>query len=285
VLSQAFEIFKQQWVVLVFAPLVLFVIYIAVSFGLQFPVTLLTRDNSTIAALAMIPVGLVQAAVYSWVYAGILKIYLAAARGQVPEFGDAFKAFDRVVPLFFGFLVAGLAYLVGFVLLIVPGIVLAIGCLFFPFYVVDQGAGPVEALKKSWAATSGHKMQLFLFGLVAGCIVIVGYLACLVGVAVAYPVVTLAAAIIYTRLSGTMGPIPPGGGGAIGAGYGAVSAGGYVPPGGGYSPPGTGGGYGPPGGGGYGPPGGGGGYGPPGGGGYGPPGGGGGYGPPGGQGG
>lgn len=311
VLSQAFEIYKQQWVVLVFAPLVLYIIYFAVSFGLQFPVSLLANEEPTVGAIAMVPVALLQVVVSTWVNAGCLKIYIAAARGQSPEFGDAFKGFDRVIPLFFGFLVFGLAYLLGLVLLVVPGIILMIGCLFFQHYIVDQGSGPVEGMKQSWAATDGHKMQIFLFGLVAFCIVIVGYLACLIGAAVAIPVVMLATAIIYTRLSGTANAAPTGGVPAFagpgappaagyGPGYGGAPGGGYGPPGGGYNPAG-GGGYGPPGGGGYNPPGGGGynppgggggynppggggGYGPPGGGGYNPPGGGGGYGPPGGQG-
>jgi hypothetical protein len=130
-------------------------------------------------------------------------------------------------------------------------------------------------MKASWAATSGQKGKLFLFGLVGVLLIIGGYLACCVGLFVAFPVMMVSMATIYLRLSGQWGGGgmaygPPGGYGAPGGyappgGYGAPPAGGFgAPPGGGYGPPpGGGGGYGPP-------PGGGGGYGPPGGG-FGPP--------------
>lgn len=325
VLTQAWETFKQQWAVLVFAPFVLFVIYIVAAVVLQLPLQLLAREDATLGMVAAFPVMLLQMFVMSFVYAGCIKLFVAAARGQTPEFGVAFSGIGRALPLLLGQLLVALAYLFGFILLVVPGIIVGLGTAFTMFYVADMELGPIDAFKRSWETMKGHKMKLFLYGLVSFGIALLGYIACLVGIFVAMPVIMLGMAIIYTRISGTAsgpsggsgfavpqqgtygsppgapayaapgGGYPPAGGGyggpggqnPPGGGYGAPPGGGYNPPGGGgYNPPGGGGGYGPPGGGGYNPPGGGGGYNPPGGGGgYGPPGGGGGYNPPGGGGG
>jgi uncharacterized membrane protein len=224
---------------------------------------------------------------------GLTKMCLAAARQQSPQFGDLFSGGGRYLSLMGATALLFLAAILGYMLFIIPGIILLLGLCLSSFYVVDQNMGPIEAMKASWAATSGQKGNIFLFGLLGFLIFLGGCAACYFGIFAATSVLTVSMATIYLRLSGQWGgggPAfgPPGllpGGYAPPGGYGPPPAGGFgPPPGGGYGPPGGGGGYGPPGGGGgYGPPGGGGGYGPPGGGGggYGPPGGGGGgYGPP-----
>src|SRR5262249_36576075 len=153
----------------------------------------------------------------------------------------------------------------------VPGVILGLGLSLSSYYCIDQKMGPIDAMKASWAATNGQKGKIFLFGLVAFLLIIAGYLACLCGAFVAIPVVMVAFATIYLRLSGTMGSgqAPPYGAGGYpapgfgppGPGYGAppggYGGGGYGPQGGGYGGPPGGGGYGPPGGGFGGPPGGG----------------------------
>ena len=192
---------------------------------------------------------------------GMIKVWLSATRGQAPQFSDMFSGMGRFLPILAVLLLTILGVGLGYVLLVVPGIILALGLSFSQFFVVDQKLGPIDAMKASWKATSGHKGKIFLFGLVALLLFIGGYLACCIGVFVALPIVMVAWATIYTRITGTVGnamqpPPPPGG-----TGYGP---GGYNPPSG-YGPPGT------PGGPGYGPPPAGGFGGPPG---YGPPGGG-----------
>jgi hypothetical protein len=206
-----------------------------------------------------------------------------------------FAGGSRFLPLLGGLFLSMLIAMPAFAMLIIPGIIVSLGLSFAQFYIVDQNMGPIDALKASWEATKGHKLQLFLFGLVAILMMIGGYLACCIGAFVALPLVMIAWATIYTRISGTAGtgfpgemqpPQGPYGGGGYGPpgggppGYGGPPGGGYGgPPGGGYGGPPSGGFGAPPGGGYGGPPGGG--YGGPPGGGYGGPPGGGYGGPPG----
>jgi hypothetical protein len=199
--------------------------------------------------------------------AGLIKIWLDAARGQTPSFGAMFTGGDRFLPLLGGlflmYFIAGL----GFILLIVPGVILLLGLSLTPYYIIDAKMGPIAALQASWAATKGQKGDLFVLGLAAVGMMIVGLMACVLGIFVTAPICFVAFVVAYTRISGN-GVVPRVGAPAGPPGY-PMQQPAYGPPGapGGYGPPG--GGYGGPPGGGYGPPGGG--YGPPGGGGYGPP--------------
>lgn len=71
---------------------------------------------------------------------------------------------------------------------------------FYSYFIVDKNAGPIEALKKSWAITRGVKWDLFLFGLLLGLITLAGLLALVVGLFVAIPVGLLANTYVYRKL-------------------------------------------------------------------------------------
>ncbi len=299
VIGAAFEVFKANWVVLVFAHLLGGVLAAVPSFV---PTILVLSDAVDVNSIE-------YWAIYSgsmclvltldaFLYVGLWRISLAAARGERPEFALLFSGGNRFLAMFGTFWLLALAVTVGYAFLVVPGVILALGLGMSMLFVVDQNMGPIDAMKASWNATQGYKGRLFLFGLLAFGMVVAGYIACIVGIFAVIPILSVAYSIIYLRLSGRGAPAPayglppPGfGGGGYpgqpyggpqggGGGYGGPQGGGYGgPPGGGYGgPPGGGGappgGYGPPGG--YNPGGGG------GGGGYGPQGGGGGYGPQGG---
>jgi uncharacterized membrane protein len=90
----------------------------------------------------------------------------------------------------------------GILLLIVPGIIAAIGLGFVAFLVIDRGAGPVEALKESWRITKGHKWKLALLGLALVGVNILGVLALGIGVLVSAPISLVAGAHAYRTLAG-----------------------------------------------------------------------------------
>ena len=62
-------------------------------------------------------------------------------------------------------LVGGLIIGVGFALLVVPGIIAAIALCFVNYIIIDSDTKGIDALKKSYELTNGHKMELFVFGL------------------------------------------------------------------------------------------------------------------------
>lgn len=99
-------------------------------------------------------------------------------------------------------LLAGVIILLGFVLLIVPGIIAGIMLMFVGYLVIEEGLGPIAALKKSAALTKGNRWKLFQLALLAIGLNILGLLALLVGLFVSVPVSFLMTVHAYRTLSG-----------------------------------------------------------------------------------
>lgn len=115
--------------------------------------------------------------------------------------------FDHLVSemhVLFKYLIAmllyGLMVGLGFVVLIVPGIYLAIKFGFFGFFIVDDKLEPLDAFRASSRLTDGVKLDLFLFYLTLILVMFVGLLLLVVGIYVAWPVARLATAYVYRSL-------------------------------------------------------------------------------------
>lgn len=110
---------------------------------------------------------------------------------------------------FLGQIVVGAIVILGLILLVVPGIIAALGLMFVAYLIVDKQMGPIDALKESWRITKGHKGQLFLFTLAVIGINILGFLALLVGLLVTVPVSMLAAVHVYRTLEHKASEVTP----------------------------------------------------------------------------
>jgi uncharacterized membrane protein len=95
-----------------------------------------------------------------------------------------------------------LAVAIGFVLLIVPGIILGLMFMFTTFVVIERELGPIDAMSESHRLTRGHKSRLFGFVLLLLLINVLGVLALVVGLLVSIPVSTLAFVHAYRVLGG-----------------------------------------------------------------------------------
>ncbi|MFB6122045.1 MAG: hypothetical protein ABEJ78_01120 [Haloferacaceae archaeon] len=95
-------------------------------------------------------------------------------------------------------LVVSVAIFVGFALLVLPGIFLAVSLAFAVPAVVIEDAGVVEALKRSWSLASGNRLRLFALGFVL--VVVSGFVgAAFQFLSLAYP---LAASVTSALLTG-----------------------------------------------------------------------------------
>ena len=133
---------------------------------------------------------------------GLAYAFLRAARGETPEVGDLFVPYRRAFwPSIASSVLYGLCVLVGVVLLIVPGIIIAIRLGFYTFLVVDEGYGPSAALQESWERTRGYGWTVLGVSLLAIPIVILGLVALIVGVIPAVMLVQLAEASLFVAIS------------------------------------------------------------------------------------
>lgn len=97
-------------------------------------------------------------------------------------------------------IVVAIIVTIGFVLLIVPGVIAAIGLMFTPYLVVERGLAPIAAIKESWRMTEGKKVKLFWIMLMLIGINIAGALLFGVGLIVSVPVSLLATVHAFRTL-------------------------------------------------------------------------------------
>ena len=132
---------------------------------------------------------------------GTASAYLKAARGDKLEIKDMFAAFRNYWNVVLANLLVYIIVSVGFVLLIVPGIIFACKLAFTPYLVVDRKMEVIEAVKESWRMTNGHAWKVFLIGLLAILISIAGLIVFGVGIIVAVMWISLALASLYYAVS------------------------------------------------------------------------------------
>lgn len=146
----------------------------------------------------------------SWTVSGILtmgmiKICLKFVDGQKVSFGDLaelYSSYPLALNYLGAFLLFSLVFIMGLAMLIVPAIILGLRLQFFGYFIADKKMGPAEALNASWNTTRGNSWDLLLLWFVFLGIAIAGALALLAGLLVAIPVMMVAVAFVYRKISG-----------------------------------------------------------------------------------
>ena len=191
--NKALASLEGKWSTAVIATL----IYLVISMGISWTITtpmgndmVMSYSTSGLWTLICLPL--------SW---GFCVFFLRLIRNQELSYGQLFDGYRDFVRIFLTELIAYLAIGIGFLLLIVPGIILGCGLVMTSFVLEDDpNIAYLDALKKSWAMTKGHKADLFwLFISFIGWII----LCCLtlgIGLLFLYPYMQSALAHAYEDL-------------------------------------------------------------------------------------
>lgn len=97
---------------------------------------------------------------------GMLSFFVKISRGQEVTYKELFSKTDMWLKYITASLFVGIAVIIGFILLIVPGIVLTFG-LSQTFYIIldNPEIGTIDAMKKSWDMMKGYKVDYLVLGL------------------------------------------------------------------------------------------------------------------------
>jgi uncharacterized membrane protein len=131
---------------------------------------------------------------------------LDIVEGESFNVGRAFSKLNISAVLVTG-LMLSVFTIIGFTLLLLPGIVFTIFSFFTMYFVVDKGLAPFEALTASFKLVSANLGNAVLTALLAFLVILVGLIALCVGILVAIPVITIAAAYAYKKFLGE--PVAP----------------------------------------------------------------------------
>lgn len=215
-ISRSWELMKRHFGLL----LAVGVIYIAISvgFGLltELPVSVTQRGASE--AEVANPSGGLQAyraltsiagqIIDIFLGLGLVRIGLNLVSDKPADVSMLFGEGRKLLTVIFASLLYGFMVFVGLVLLIVPGIYLALRFGQYQNAIVDKDLGVFDSLKYSARITEGNVLNLFGLGIVCFLIVIAGVLALVVGLIAAIPVAYLASFVAYRWLQYGRAAIP-----------------------------------------------------------------------------
>ena len=132
---------------------------------------------------------------------GISYCNLKAVRGERPEVRNMFEAFNYYGNAVLAALLVAIIVIIGFILLIIPGIIFACKLAFVPYLVVDRKMEGFEAIKSSWNMTNGHAWKVFLIYLLAIPIFIAGLICLGVGIIISILWLRTTMASLYYSVS------------------------------------------------------------------------------------
>lgn len=194
ILSASWNALKSQIWILV-GLLVGMIILISVFSMLLMP-SMKTITGILIADVIMLVIGLVFRL-------GYVKNLFQALDGEEPQFSAYGQQARKIGTYFVAEVLFSLVVIVGLALLVIPGIYLMLRLMFFETLIVDEDAGILESLRRSWQLTEGQVMPLFLLFLVILGLTLLGLLLLGVGIFITWPLAMMMVCYAFRRLKRT----------------------------------------------------------------------------------
>ncbi|MCW1888521.1 MAG: hypothetical protein KIH67_003120 [Candidatus Moranbacteria bacterium] len=127
----------------------------------------------------------------------LLKLVRTDTEGDIKEIAGQKAIYVQAL---IATIVFALMLFVGFLLLIIPGVYVAVRFMLLPYVLVDQKLGWKESLKEASRLSEGNRLNLFGFILLLTLMNFVGALLLLVGLLVTAPVSYIAMTMAYEHL-------------------------------------------------------------------------------------
>ena len=166
--------------------------------------------------LLMFPVILIGLA-YSILFKPVIDygeqyMFLKAVRGEEAEIKlliDGFRT--KYVNIILANLIVFALIMIGFIMLIIPGIIIACRLAFVSYLIMDKDLEPIKAIEKSWQMTKGHGWTIFFMAIVSFFLVIAGIIVFIFGVLISLMLIHAAFATLYQSVLNQLddeNPIP-----------------------------------------------------------------------------
>ena len=161
-----------------------------------------STEPSPMLILGQLVVQVVIMAISLPVMAGIFIICMKQLKGHPVEFGDAFSAFGKTGKLLLTSILMNIMIMIGFLLLIIPGIYLGIAYMMAIPLVVDRDMSPWDAMETSRKAVTKHWFKFFLFMLVMSLIMAISMIPLGLGLIWTVPMMAVGFAVMYRETFG-----------------------------------------------------------------------------------
>ena len=161
-------------------------------------------ENLFLVFVGEILISLLASALAYPFMAGINMVGIRRAADQPLSFNEIFRHFGRTVPLIITAVVMMLLIYLGMILLLIPGIYLAVAYLLAIPLVVERGLSPWQALEASRKAITQHWFKVFGLFLLLGLIVIVSAIPLGIGLVWSIPLMVVAMGVLYRTVFGVL---------------------------------------------------------------------------------
>ena len=124
------------------------------------------------------------------------------ADGVKPEISDIFKGFDVFVPSLVAFIVSMVVITIGFVLCVIPGLLL-MPLMPVSLYLVAQGEDDgVQAVRRAWGYLKGNLFTAMFAMIILTFLGCIGVMFCFVGIYLTLPLVYVGSFHMARQLTG-----------------------------------------------------------------------------------
>ncbi len=166
------------------------------------------HDHFSFVSLFFLPFALFGLA-YTFMFLPVIKfgeqyIFLKAMRNEEVDLKFLFEGFRKqYLNIVLANLIVTALFLIGFVMLIIPGIIIACRLSFVTYLVMDKNMDAMKAVEKSWQMTRGYGWTIFGMALISILVFIGGVICFIVGAIVSIMWIHGAFAALYYSISGS----------------------------------------------------------------------------------
>jgi hypothetical protein len=171
-------------------------IYLAITIVVSVPFEFIGKDSVMMLLVSQVVVGLVTYPLY----AGFMMLGIKRSVGAETNAFMIFDYYSKIIPIFLLYVLMMLLIMVGFVLLIIPGIYLAVAYSLAIPLLVEKNLGIWEALETSRKAITKCWFRMFGLYIVILVIVLLAMLPLGIGLIWALPLTNLVMGVVYRNL-------------------------------------------------------------------------------------
>lgn len=215
--TYAWAKFQQYLSAILIAMLILFVIGAIISFIWFVVIGMLTRAFSSTETISGITVttaspgffitlvlgalgALVYYTVYGFIQAAIARAALAITEGR-PVDTALILSTDKLGPIIVTAFLVSVFTAIGYLFCGIGSLVVSFFLTFTFYFLLDQNLAPFDAIKASFNLVKDNLADVFILFIVSAVVTFIGFLLCFVGIIVAAPLVVIATAFTYKKLT------------------------------------------------------------------------------------
>ena len=182
------------------------VVVVAIVFEIIKEVVSYSMINLIIIVASEIVLEVLELLVSLFLDLGMIKFWFNLYDDKGASIEDLFSCGELLPFAFVADILYTVLVLIGFILLIIPGIIWAIKYLFWGFVIVDDKFGPIQSLRESAKLTRGVRWKLLWFIIVVTVINVIALIPLGLGLFVTVPWTSLAFVHIYRTLKNQSAP-------------------------------------------------------------------------------